>query len=95
MAATGEGNEEDAIRVSDQTFIALKKKYSQDYILGIEEIQDIAEESLILLDYAKTAKAYILYRQKMAEIRIEHKEVPERIKKISRGKQKVFSEFFG
>ena len=95
MAATGEGNEEDAIRVSDQTFIALKKKYSQDYILGIEEIQDIAEESLILLDYAKTAKAYILYRQKMAEIRIEHKEVPERIKKLVEESKKYFRNSLG
>ena len=64
LAATGEGGEEDAIRISDQTLIVLKKKYPQDYILEIEEIQDIVEESLILLDYAKTVKAYILYRQK-------------------------------
>lgn len=90
MAVTGEGNEEDAIRVSDQTLIALRKKYSQDYILGIEEIQDIVEESLILLDYAKTVKSYILYRQKRAEIRVERKEVPERIKKLVEESKKYF-----
>ena len=90
MAVTSEGNEEDAIRVSDQTVIVLKKKYPQDYILKIEEIQDIVEESLILLDYAKTAKAYILYRQKMAEIRVERKEIPEKIKKLVKESKKYF-----
>ncbi len=90
MTATGEGDEEDAIRVSDQTLIVLRKKYPRDYILEIEEIQDVVEESLILLDYAKTAKAYILYRQKMAAIRVERKEIPERIKKLAKESKKYF-----
>ncbi|MBI5079207.1 ribonucleoside-triphosphate reductase [Candidatus Wolfebacteria bacterium] len=95
MAATGEGGEEDAIRVSGQTLIALRKKYPRDYVLGIEEIQDMAEESLILLDYAKTAKAYILYRQKRAEIRIERKEIPEKIKKMAEESKKYFRNSLG
>ncbi len=90
MTATGEGNKEDAVRVSDQTLIVLRKKYLRDYILEIEEIQDVVEESLILLDYAKTAKAYILYRQKMAEIRVERKEIPEKIKKLAEESKKYF-----
>lgn len=95
MATTGEGGEEDAIRVSDQTLIALRKKYPQDYVLGIEEIQDMVEESLILLDYAKTAKAYILYRQKRAEVRTERKEVPEKIKKMAEESKKYFRNSLG
>ncbi len=95
MTATGEGNEEDAVRVSDQTLIVLRKKYLRDYILGIEEIQDIVEESLILLDYAKTAKAYIIYRQKMAEIRVERKEIPERIKELAKESKKYFKNPLG
>ena len=35
----------------------------------VEEIQDVVEESLIRFDYARTAKAYILYRAEHAKIR--------------------------
>jgi len=40
-----------------------------DSIPGVEDIQDIVEKVLIEEGYAKAAKAYILYRQKRAEIR--------------------------
>ncbi|SNZ14197.1 ribonucleoside triphosphate reductase [Hydrogenobacter hydrogenophilus] len=35
----------------------------------VEEVQDIVEETLILHGFAKTAKAYILYRKKREELR--------------------------
>ena len=35
----------------------------------VEEIQDVVEETLIRADYAKTAKAYILYRAEHTKIR--------------------------
>lgn len=35
----------------------------------VEEIQDVVEETLIRFDYARTAKAYILYRAEHAKIR--------------------------
>ena len=35
----------------------------------VEQIQDKVEEALIAADYAKTAKAYILYRAEHAKIR--------------------------
>ncbi len=35
----------------------------------VEEIQDVVEETLIQYDYAKTAKAYILYRAEHAKLR--------------------------
>lgn len=37
--------------------------------IHVEEIQDIVEEQLMLQGYTKTAKAYILYREKQAESR--------------------------
>ena len=40
-----------------------------DTIPTVEQIQDIVEETLIAADYAKTAKAYILYRAEHAKIR--------------------------
>jgi len=41
----------------------------QDKIPSVEEIQDIVERVLIKTGHAKTAKAYILYRQKRAKVR--------------------------
>ncbi|MDP2841766.1 MAG: ATP cone domain-containing protein, partial [Candidatus Methanoperedens sp.] len=38
-------------------------------IPGVEDVQDIVEEVLIKNDYAAVAKAYILYREKRAQIR--------------------------
>ena len=35
----------------------------------VEQVQDLVEEALIAADYAKTAKAYILYRAEHAKIR--------------------------
>jgi ribonucleoside-triphosphate reductase len=46
----------------------LQKKFD-DKIPGIEDVQDIVEEILIKNEHAKTAKAYILYREKRANIR--------------------------
>ena len=39
-----------------------------NHVLGIEDIQDIVEQQLILADYAKAAKGYILYRQERAAL---------------------------
>lgn len=42
---------------------------NKDYIPNVEEIQDVVENELIMMDFVKTAKAYILYREKRAEAR--------------------------
>ena len=47
----------------------------------VEEVQDIVEKTLIEQGHAKTAKAYILYRQERRELR----EQIEEIKKIRGG----------
>jgi len=50
----------------------LEKNY-QDSIPGIEDIQDLVEKVLIETGHAKTAKAYILYRDRRARIREQTK----------------------
>ncbi|MBI2514595.1 ribonucleoside-triphosphate reductase [Candidatus Wolfebacteria bacterium] len=90
MMAVGEGSPEDAKRVSDFVIKELKKKYLPGYILGIEEIQDMVETSLVTLDYAKTVKAYILYRQKRAEIRGQTRTIPEKVKNFVLESKKYF-----
>ncbi|MBI3638303.1 ribonucleoside-triphosphate reductase [Candidatus Wolfebacteria bacterium] len=95
MTVTGEGGLEDASRVSDRAMKELKRKYLPGYILGIEEIQDVVETALIMLDYAKTAKSYILYRHKRAEVREKTKEIPEKIKELVSESKKYFRNSLG
>jgi len=90
MEAIGEGGAKDAEKVSDRVVKELAKKYPPKHILGVEEIQDAAEETLILMEYAKTAKAYILYRRERAELREKRKEVPEKIKNLVAESKKYF-----
>lgn len=90
LNATGEGNEKDAERVSDKVLKALKKEHSDKEVIDIETIQNFVERTLMLLDYTKTAKAYILYREKRAEVREKKKEVPENVKKMVAASKKYF-----
>ena len=90
LETTQEGKVEDAEKIADSVVKELKKKYSSDYVLNIEEIQDEVEEQLILADYAKTAKSYILYRQERAQLREVARQVPEHVKKLSEESKKYF-----
>jgi len=54
--------------LAEAVTLYLEKNF-QSKIPSVEEIQDIVERVLIKTGHAKTAKAYILYRQKRANIR--------------------------
>ena len=56
---------------TDLLFVTEKvcKKLDARELKHVEEIQDLVEETLIQYDYAKTAKAYILYRAEHTKIR--------------------------
>jgi len=82
MMVGGEGEFKESQKVSDRVLKELLKKYPPKQILGIEQIQDVVEETLILEEYPKTAKAYILYRRQRAELREKRREIPERIKSL-------------
>src|SRR3989344_8240986 len=91
MEAVKEGDlKNDPARVSESVVKELQKKYVSGGIPDIEAIQDVVEEQLILMDFAKTAKAYILYRQKRAEVRSKAQKVPTGIKKLVRDSKKYF-----
>jgi len=91
MQATGEGIlARDPNRVSDRVVRELTKKVSKDTIPHIEGIQDVVEEALILMDFPKTAKAYILYRNKRAEIREKRRLIPEHVAKLTAESKKYF-----
>ncbi|MEK7147888.1 MAG: ATP cone domain-containing protein [Patescibacteria group bacterium] len=91
MQETGEGNiEKDPGRISDWVLQELTRRYPPHHNPHIEEIQDVVEEVLILRDFPKTAKHYILYRQERARVRDKRKLVPERVKQLVSQSKKYF-----
>ena len=67
--AVGGADREMAEELADVVELFLEKQYGPDGIPTIEEIQDMVEKVLIETGHAKTAKAYILYRERRARIR--------------------------
>lgn len=84
--ATGEGSETEARRVAEKVFLdVLKiKRVSRDdgFMPNVEMVQDLVEEELMLQDYPKTAKAYILYREKRARLRKQGITVPAHVRAL-------------
>lgn len=93
MLASEEGSQDDATLVTHQVVSELgrfAKKY-KNFLPTVEGIQDSVEKYLILNDYVKTAKAYILYRDKRAQLRAAHTEIPERVRKLAEESKKYFT----
>ncbi len=67
--SVGGKDKEKAKSLSDEVVKIINAKYQEDHIPTVEEIQDIAEKVLIENGHAKTAKAYILYRERHKGIR--------------------------
>ena len=92
MAEAGEGGQEDAVLVAHQVAGELgrfAKKY-RSFLPTVEGMQDSVEKYLILNDYVKTAKSYILYRDKRAQLRAAHVEIPAHVKKLAEESRKYF-----
>ena len=64
-----EGSLAEAEQLTDTIVSELEEKFGAGKFPTVEEVQDIVETSLILADYAKTTKAYILYRKTHENIR--------------------------
>ncbi len=60
-----------ADRLADQVVEALEEQAAPGYTPTVEEIQDVVEKVLIENGHARTAKAYILYRDERARHRRE------------------------
>ena len=73
--AVGEADWHLAETLSKEVANRLAKKLKKGGIPAVEEIQDVVEQVLIDTAHAKIAKAYILYRQHRAEIRLEKQQV--------------------
>jgi ribonucleoside-diphosphate reductase alpha chain len=58
-----------SVRLAEQVVETLERQLKPGEIPTVEQVQDLVEKTLIERGHARTAKAYILYRQKRAEIR--------------------------
>lgn len=92
MLAAGEGSEKEASLVANKVHadaVRITKKYT-NFVPTVEGIQDTVEKELIMSEYVKTAKAYILYREKRSKIRAQGVKVPARIKKLAEDSKQYF-----
>lgn len=67
--AIGGKDKDLAKRLSDQVVAELEKRFGEEGVPTVEEIQDLVEKTLIENGHARTAKAYILYRKQHQDIR--------------------------
>ncbi|MHB8793661.1 MAG: adenosylcobalamin-dependent ribonucleoside-diphosphate reductase [Thermoleophilia bacterium] len=68
MSATGDREEPTADELTAQVVGELESRFPGG-ILDVEQIQDVVEEVLIASPHKKTARAYMAYRHRRAEIR--------------------------
>ena len=97
MIAAGEGSEDEARLVAAKVLadlIAIIKKH-KNFVPTVEGTQDTVEKELILSEYVKTAKAYILYREKRAKLRAKGLQVPPKVKKLAEDSKKYFRDPLG
>jgi ribonucleoside-triphosphate reductase len=92
MLAAGEGSPKDALAVANRVLMELSRiaKHHKSFIPTVEGIQDTVEQELMLADYVKTSKNYILYREERARLRSHSITVPERVKKLAEESKKYF-----
>lgn len=77
ITASGVRDHALADSLSSQVVEKLAEKYESD-IPAVEDVQDFVERVLVENGQAKVAKAYIIYRQKRAEMRREKQRILEK-----------------
>ncbi|MDP2593307.1 MAG: ATP cone domain-containing protein [bacterium] len=92
MLQNEEGSEDEAELVANKVLadmVRIVKKY-KNFVPTVEGIQDTVEKELILSEYVKTAKSYILYREKRSKLREKGVQVPERVKNLASESRRYF-----
>lgn len=93
LTDTSEGSIDDATAVAHTVASELlldAKKY-KDFVPNVEAIQDSIERHLMLADYVATAKAFILYREAHATMRLHEQAVPQEVRDQVAASSKYFS----
>lgn len=81
--AVGGEDRQRAMELTIEVLKMLKKKYNGQ-VFGVEDVQDVVEKVLIEAGHARTAKAYILYRDKRTRIREAKSELMDAVEEILR-----------
>ena len=89
FAATGEGKNKDAKKVSEKVLQLLNKNYKKGDIPTVEALQDLIERVLMILDFEETAKAYILYREQHRKIRETEESLDEAVSLVDKYIQEI------
>lgn len=97
MTITGEGSIEEAELVANKVLAELVKiaKKFKDFMPDVEGIQDIVERELILSEYVKSSKEYIIYRQERSKLRIVGVQVPPKVKQLAADSKAYFKNQLG
>lgn len=92
MLAAGEGSIDEASIVTEKVVaeIGIIANGNKEFIPSVEIIQDIVEKQLMLSNYIKASKSYIIYRQERALLRAHGISVPEHVKKLTDESKKYF-----
>ncbi len=97
MIASGEGSPKEAQLVANKVeaeLIRTKRKH-KNFIPMVEGIQDDIERELILSEYVKTAKNFIIYREERSKLRAKGVQVPENVKLLAAESKKAFKNSLG
>jgi ribonucleoside-diphosphate reductase alpha chain len=97
MLTSGEGSPKEAELVANGVLMELVKiaKKHKNFVPTVEGIQDTVEAELMLSDYVKTSKHYILYREERARLRSHSITVPAHLKKLAEESKKYFRTSLG
>ncbi|HHZ17086.1 MAG TPA: anaerobic ribonucleoside triphosphate reductase [Peptococcaceae bacterium] len=82
--AVGGEDRQTAMELTIEVMNYLKKQKQLDDVPGVEEVQDAVEKVLIETGHARTAKAYILYREKRSRLREGRTELMDTVAEIVR-----------
>ena len=97
MIASGEGSPKEAQLVANKVeaeLIRTKRKH-KNFVPTVEGIQDDIERELILSEYVKTAKNFIIYREERSKLRAKGVQVPENVKLLAAESKKAFKNSLG
>ncbi len=90
LVITGEGGMDEAEKVREAVMVAMLRRRTAESVPNIEDVQDVVETQLILMDFAKTAKSYILYRSERMKVRADSRQVPDHVKKLVKESRQYF-----
>ncbi len=79
--AVGGEDRQTAMELTLEVLKMLKKRYN-GHIFGVEEVQDMVEKVLIETGHARTAKAYILYRNRRTRLRDARSDLMDAVEEI-------------